>query len=290
MKTLNEEINDIKVANTSKAAKKAAIIKLGITPYEADIILRDVECATSRIRFTFGVEIECFVAPGAIRDAAAHTGMAYQYERYNHIDGQPHFKFVTDGSVQGYDDPIECVSPVLSGVNGKNALKAACATLNEAGARVNRTCGLHVHIGAAKLTERQYSNVFANYAMLEGVIDTFMAPSRRGNNSGYAKSLLGDRFYVLHSFTRSEVRTALHYDRYYKVNPESYGRHKTIEFRQHAGTTNYEKIINWVTFCGKLVAWSKTHRLVDTVTSIDDIEFLNAQEKAYFKKRAAELA
>lgn len=43
MKTLNEQVNEIKVANTSKASKKAALAKLGITPYEISIILADVE-------------------------------------------------------------------------------------------------------------------------------------------------------------------------------------------------------------------------------------------------------
>lgn len=288
MKTLIDEINDIKNANNSKAAKKAALAKLGITPYEIDILLEGVECAT-RGRFTFGVEIECFVNRGAIRTAAERTGMAYEYEGYNHRDGHDYFKFVTDGSVRGMADPIECVSPVLSGVDGKRALKTACTTLNTAGANVNQTCGLHVHVGAAKLTAKQYCNVFVNYAYLEAVIDTFMAPSRRADNAYYAATLQ-DHIYDLNYATSIEgVRRALG-SRYHKVNAESYARHKTIEFRQHAGTTNFDKIINWVSFCGKLVIWSKTHRLTAPVTSIDEIPFLNADEKAFFKARANQLA
>lgn len=91
MKTLNEQVNEIKAANTSKNSKKAALAKLGITPYEIDLLLEGVECAT-RGRFTFGVEIECFVNRGAIRTAAEHTGMAYEYEGYNHRDGHDYFK------------------------------------------------------------------------------------------------------------------------------------------------------------------------------------------------------
>ena len=30
-------------------------------------------------------------------------------------------------------------------------------------------------------------------------------------------------------------------DRYHKVNLEAYSRHKTVEFRQHSGTTNFTK-------------------------------------------------
>ncbi len=47
MKTLNEQVNDIKAANTSKASKKAALARLGITPYEISIILSDVQGAVT---------------------------------------------------------------------------------------------------------------------------------------------------------------------------------------------------------------------------------------------------
>lgn len=289
MKTLNEEVNAIKAAKISKSAKRAKLAKLGITDYEIGVMLAALDDeAPIRGRFTFGVEIECFVNSGAIRNAAITTGMAYEYEGYNHRDGHNYFKFVSDGSVCGMADPIECVSPVLTGTDGKNALKNACQTLNTAGANVNQTCGLHVHIGAAKLTARQYCNVFVNYVYLEALIDTFMAPSRRGNNNQYASTLRNHITYLSHATSREDVRRELG-SRYHKVNAESYARHKTIEFRQHAGTTNYEKIINWVNFCGKLVIWSKTHRLEAPITSIDDIPFLSAQEKAFFKARANQL-
>lgn len=289
MKTLNDEVNEIKAANTSKATKKAALAKLGITPYEIDLLLEGVECAT-RGRFTFGVEIECFVNRGAIRTAAERTGMAYEYEGYNHRDGHDYFKFTTDGSVRGMADPIECVSPVLAGVNGKNTLRNAVKTLNTAGANVNQTCGLHVHIGASKLTARQYCNVFVNYAYLEAVIDTFMAPSRRADNAFYAQTLQDHLYRLEQAVTIENVQRALDSCRYHKVNAESYRRHKTIEFRQHAGTVNYEKIINWVSFCGKLVIWSKKNRLTAPVASIDDIPFLTAEEKSFFKARASRLS
>lgn len=287
MKTLNEEIQAIKAAKTSLATKKAALAKLGVTPYEIAIVLSDVETPT-RGRFTFGVEMECFVAPGSIRTAAAETGMAYQYERYNHNDGHAHFKFTTDASVRGYADPVECVSPVLNGSQGQKALKNACKTLNMAGARVNHTCGLHVHIGAANLNEQQYANVFYNYAMLEHLIDSFMASSRRDNR--YAHTLRDHVNELRYCTTREAVQRYLNYDRYHKVNPQSYRAHKTIEFRQHQGTTNYQKIMNWVMFCGKLVLWSKKNRLQAAPASIDDIPFLTAKEKSFFKARVNEMA
>ncbi len=289
MKTLREEVNEIKSANISRNAKKAALAKLGITPYEIGLMLASEPTATMpRTAFTFGVEIECNVARGAVREAAEVTGMSYEYEGYNHRDGHSYFKFTSDGSVRG-ENPIECVSPVMQGAKGKSTLKCAIDTLNRAGASVNRSCGLHVHIGAASLTGQQFANVFNNYFYLETLIDSFMAPSRRRDVNGYCCSLK-DHSALTRCASISDVKCTLNNDRYHKLNPMSYDRHKTIEFRQHQGSTDYKKILNWVMFCGKLVEWSKKNRLTADVTSVDDLKFLTATEKKFFKARIAELA
>lgn len=289
MKTLREEVNEIKSATMSINAKKSALAKLGITPYEISIMLAS-EATAARVRksFTFGVEIECNVERGAIREAAVITGMSYQYEGYNHRDGHSYFKFTTDASVQGAN-AIECVSPVMQGTKGKSTLKCAVETLNRAGASVNRSCGLHVHIGAADLTQQQCANVFNNYYFLEALIDSFMAPSRRRDTNCYCRSL-SDHSALTKCKSMSEVQYTLDSDRYHKINPMAYNRYKTIEFRQHRGSVNYDKILNWVMFCGKLVEWSKKNRLTANVTSVDELPFLTAVEKKFFNNRIAELA
>ena len=286
MKTLKEQVNEIKSATISRNAKKSALAKLGITPYEISLMLASEMPTATGVRnavFTFGVEIECNVNRGAIRDASRMTGMAYEYESYNHRDGHAYFKFTTDASVTG-NDPVECVSPVLKGQQGKSMLKCAIDTLNKANATVNRSCGLHVHIGAEKLNNQQLANVFNNYFYLENIIDQFMAPSRRKDKNIYCHSL-ADHSALTRCNSMADVMTVLDNDRYHKINPMSYGRHKTIEFRQHQGTTDYKKIINWVSFCGKLVEWSKKNRFTAFVTSIDDIPFLTAAEKKFFNSR-----
>lgn len=288
-KNLSEQVKEIKSAAMSIAAKKRAIVNLGFTKYEADLLTADI-VATPRTRkalFTFGVEIECLVPRNAITDAARANELPIQYEGYNHRDNTSYFKFVSDGSIMG-ENPIECVSPVLSSKDGFSKLENACKCLNIAGAKVNRSTGLHVHIGAASLTDEHYVSVFQNYKMLEAVIDTFMAESRRASHSRWCATLKRHDFSYCH--TKSAVRQELDFDRYHKVNAESYARHKTIEFRQHQGTTDYTKIANWVRFCAKLVEWSKTNRLTTPVQSIDDIEFLTKAEKTFFKNHATALA
>lgn len=288
MKTLNEEIQDIKNMKGSKAAKKEAFIKLGLRKYEIELLLSELPKPVREVhKFTFGVEIECLVAASLMRESATRNAMPFQYEGYNHVDNNHYYKFVSDSSIRG-ENPIECVSPVLTGKAGLKSLENCCKALNEAGAQVNISTGLHVHIGAANLSDEAYINVFKNYQKLERVIDTFMARSRRANNSQWCRTLQGRNF--MWCTTKSDIFDAMNGDRYFKVNACSYARHKTIEFRQHQGSTDFEKISNWVNFCAKLVAWSKKNVLSSEITSIDEIPFLTKKEKSFFKSRAEVLA
>lgn len=90
--------------------------------------------------------------------------------------------------------------------------------------------------------------------------------------------------------TKLDVYDVMRGDRYFKVNACSYTRHQTIEFRQHQGSTDFEKISNWVNFCAKLVAWSKKNVLSSEIDFIDDIPFLTKKEKSFFKSRAEVLS
>ena len=241
MKSLNEEIQDIKTGKGSKTSKKEALIKLGLRKHEIDIILSDLpKQVTERFKFTFGVEIECLVASSVMRECATRNAMPFQYEGYNHEDNNHYYKFVSDSSIRG-ENPIECVSPVLTGKAGMKSLENCCKALNEANAQVNVSTGLHVHIGAQNLSDEAYVNVFKNYQKLESVIDTFMARSRRENNSQWCRSLQGKDFSFCTS--KNDVYDVMSGNRYYKVNACSYSRHRTIEFRQHQGSTDFEKIL-----------------------------------------------
>lgn len=298
MATLNEQVNEIMSESSSKAVKREKLLKIGVSISSIEHLFWVDKQAKKRARreqgdtqprprsprifnkYTFGVEIECYNASvGNLVSIAQSKGLAMQYEHYNH-ENRPHYKLTTDGSIQG-NNAVECVTPVLKGQKGLNSLKVCCDSLNEVGAMVNKTTGLHVHVGG-RITEQQYCNVFANYYRLESVIDKFMAPSRTDNR--YAKTLRNCPGLVWCT-TYDNVRNELNRSRYYKVNCMAMNAHGTIEFRQHQGTTDFQKIAMWVRFCVKLVDWSATHKLTHNVTSVADIEFLNAEEKAFFTER-----
>lgn len=286
-KSLNEQIEEIKNMRSTISCKKSALMRLGLRKYDIEVLLADIPRPVRETHsFTFGVEIECLVEARLVRESAQKNGMRYQYEGYNHTDNNHYYKFVSDSSIRG-ENPIECVSPVLNGKAGLKSLENCCKVLNEAGAVVNVSTGLHVHIGAQKLSDEAYVNVFKNYQKIERVVDTFMARSRRANNSQWCKSLQGIDF--SQCSMKADIRNEMNFNRYYKVNACSYDRHGTIEFRQHQGSTDFEKISNWVNFCAKLVAWSKKNRIKDEVSTIDEIPFLTKKEKSFFKSRAEAL-
>jgi hypothetical protein len=240
--------------------------------------------------YTIGVEIECFARNIDIVTNCRANGVECQTESYNHTDNATHFKLVSDSSVVGLPNSTECVSPILRYGVANETFRKLCTALEQSNAQVNKSCGLHVHIGAQNLSDREYCNVFVNYMYLSNLIEKTLAPSRRGTR--WAKNLINQETRVLAANNKYQMAVALYHDRYYQVNVMAYERHQTIEFRQHQGTTDYEKITNWLAFCVKLVEWSKTNRLSRETApqTIDEIEFLNDTEKQYFKRRAAHFA
>lgn len=148
---------------------------------------------------------------------------------------------------------------------------------------MNKSTGLHVHFDASKLSDKHFCRIFNNYAKIEAVIDSFMPQSRRKNNNVYCHSLLEQSPLLSIADSKQRVLSILR-SRYFKVNAQSYLRYKTIEFRQHAGTTDFEKINNWITFLRKLIQFS-FEKDIQECSSIEEIPFLSYAEKQYFINR-----
>lgn len=293
-KSLNECISDVMNEQGTRTEKRTKLIKLGLCEHEIAMLLNAFCTPTTRrkgefdfSKLTFGVEIECYnVLRQSLIEKGAEKGLQVRSEGYNHTDNSHYYKIVSDGSLQGFNSN-EVVSPILKGSKVKGSLKAICEALAECGASVNRSCGLHVHIGAASMSDEHYCRLVRNYQRLENVIDSFMPVSRRCDNNMYSHTLQGIDFSGCTS--KADIARAMNYDRYYKVNSIAYDRHKTIEFRQHSGTTEYDKIINWILFLAKLVEYSYKHEIT-TCNSIEEIPFLKESEKLYFINRRAALA
>lgn len=291
-KSLKEQVKDIMTEKTTNSVKRNKLVKLGLSRDEVEILFASFSKMTEISDFdfsklTFGVEIECYnFERRSLIDASRSNGLQVRSEDYNHADNNYYYKIVSDASLDG-ENSQEVVSPILQGNNGLSSLEKICTALALINARVNRSCGLHVHIGAASMSDAHYCRLVRNYQKLEMAIDTFMPESRRGNNSRWCHSFSGIDF--SRCTTKRSIYEAMNGDRYYKVNAVAYSCHRTIEFRQHSGTTDYQKISNWVMFLAKLVEYSYKNELASHVTCIEDIPFLSKEQKMYFTGRRNQL-
>ena len=218
------------------------------------------------------------------------AGINCEIDSYNH-DTRRYWKIVTDSSISG-NQTFELVSPILNGEEGIAEILKVCNILNKCGAKVNKSCGTHVHIDAQNFTTEQWKRIYINYARLERTIDNFMPISRRDNNNTYCKSLKKISNFetkIKQAESLEDIKQIMENSRYWKVNPLSYSRHKTCEFRQHAGTTDFIKISSWVRFLNNLIDFSKENLVADT--TLDGLKhFNNIEITNFYKYRTLELA
>lgn len=237
----------------------------------------------------FGVEIEAYnVSRSALVNALREAGINVVAEGYNHTT-RNHWKVVSDGSLSG-TDTFEVVSPVLQGQAGLDQLQTVCRVLKQKNAYINKSCGLHIHFDAEQIGLAQTKNLLINYNRYEAIIDSFMPNSRRGSNNYYCKGL-GRAIATVEVGTSIEQIANRINDRYFKVNLQAYLRHKTIEFRQHSGTIEFDKISTWVLFLHNLVEFSRTKRVDATAATFESLRaFQQPEIMTYLNNRISELA
>jgi len=240
---------------------------------------------------TFGIELEVYGANRSrIVTEMRRLGIEVESESYNH-NTRNHWKIISDASISGADGN-EIVSPVLSGVDGIEQVKKVCLALNRAGAKINTSCGFHVHFGANDLNVQNFRNLFQSYLELENKIDEIMPESRRGSRNTYCKSLASIASSKSAALTKiknaqtiNDMSNAFNLSRYFKLNIQSFQRHGTVEFRHHSGTTQFSKVKNWILICARLIEYSKQNGVTNNLN-----HFLNESLQDYMADRAADLA
>ena len=277
----NTRARVLQAARAAAAAQMAETNTENNAPTLAEVFLQNFE------NYTFGIELECFAARQRLIESGHESGAQIMSDSYNHNDRHDGvFKLVTDASVEGLPNAVECVSSVLpANADGFGLVRNVCNALAGAGARINKTCGFHVHIGAEQMTDFQYISVFVNYMYLQPIIDKFMPLSRV--DSQWARNMSRHAAALESCTTKAAVYPALNFSRYWAVNPHAYSRHKTVEFRQHNGTVEYEKIYNWLMFLLQLCEFSKENRYTRETRplSLENLTWLAAEQKTYYKQR-----
>lgn len=221
---------------------------------------------------TFGVEIEFFgVTKEQVADALNRAGIDARVENYNHTT-RSYWKLVYDASVNRAGTGCtrggnEIVSPVLQGEEGLEELKLVVKVIKEVGGKVDKTCGIHVHHDASDLDLNGIKNVARLYTKYELIFDSLVPESRRKNNNRYCRSLTASELHSIETVQDLwDIFQGEHIiSRYRKLNVQSLFKHQTIEFRQHSGSLNGNKIANWIKLTQRVVEKAKVARKVNPI-------------------------
>jgi hypothetical protein len=211
---------------------------------------------------TFGVEIETTipiaagVLVGAYHNGAAVAGSARK------TDGAPVavpnfngrcWKAERDSSIQiearGHQ-ACEFVSPILQGEAGVIHLLDFVTFLNDIGARVNHSCGLHVHIGLAPFSATPESQ--ARFVKILSRLVSRNSRALYAQTGSRTREMQGGFCVPIGAQFRQAVTSAarrkaadlagMNTHRYHILNLTNISTRRTVEFRCFAGTTDIARI------------------------------------------------
>jgi hypothetical protein len=195
----------------------------------------------------FGVEIEMLsrLSKREVRDRLIRANVTVTVgDRSDRAYQHNSWKICEDGSLSS--GGMELVSPILKGKAGLKEIEKVCTLLKNCRARIDTTCGLHIHhqvetpgIDSLKILQ----NAMGIYFTYQDHINRMLPQSRRFNTT-------------CDSHSTEEVRSAFksptpeelsrRQARHKAVNVTAYTKHGTCEFRQHSGSIEGDKITYWI--------------------------------------------
>lgn len=224
---------------------------------------------THGMKYSFGVELETC-------------------EGYLDYNSKLSLDCVDDGSIDGK----EYVTGVLYGNKGVHMLEKICNELSEQ-CYVDKTCGIHVHIGGANFNRRFSMLSVMLGQMIQDEAFECMPVSRRKNTycvkihecfkemrvvskkqhpftHKHMLRLLNNYVYGTNDdFNKNNCKSSRHPNGRYastrykwlNLNNCSYNHAtpNTVEFRLHSGSLDFNKVYNWVVFCMAFVNFVENH-------------------------------
>jgi len=222
----------------------------------------------------YGVELEFFY-PRRMEDLARkimqETGIEVHCVNYSNRDTDL-WRLKPDASLSAiranrgtYYYPMELVTPILHGEEDMIKLRKVVEIINR-DAKVNKQTGMHVHVdvGGADVEElRRFCYYAGKY---ERAINKILPRSRR--ESRWARNHLTESAPLtpFHNELTNRAKTGepssvlAHRSfngsgtRYMKWNFDNYWRTGTVENRAHSGTTDADKVENWVRLVQGIIA------------------------------------
>ncbi len=232
----------------------------------------------------FGVEIEF---TGISRGKAADVIAKYfnstvalargSYDKRTIRDTQNReWQVMRDSSIRpqplGDEFKVELVSPILV-YKDIETIQEILRRLRKAGAKVNDSCGIHVHVDGANHNAKSLKNVVNFMCSRQDLI--YEALQVKNGRMTYCKKVCPDllaKIKTTKNITRADIETAWYspvnhgysgsrdgrYNstRYQCLNLHSYFYRGTVEFRLFNSTTHAGELKAYIQFCLAVSAWA----------------------------------
>ena len=226
----------------------------------------------------FGIEIEMTgltraaaarVIAGHFSTTATHVGGNYDAYSIRDTEGRQ-WKIVSDASIQcesrrgagaaGRTYAVELVSPICR-YDDIPTIQEIVRALRSAGAKVNDSCGIHIHVDAAPHTVTTLRNIVNIMAAKEDLLyKALQVKVERENYCQKADTRFLDEMNQKRPSTMEELETLwyngptgryYHYDhtRYHGLNLHSVFSKGTIEFRLFNSTLHAGEVKSYIQLC-----------------------------------------
>jgi hypothetical protein len=223
----------------------------------------------------------------------------------NKFNRNTDWKLVTEPSVRNLDGTVgfEMNSPPLIGEDGLQQISHIIDMLNDCGAMIHDSCGLHVHYEIGfDFDFLHFQNLLKLQLNLEDCFDCLVDFNRRDDNP-YCKSNFNpfydyfendfrlDRDEVLWTKAgrraliekayallddRDILKRLILGSRYHKLNMGAVTEHDTVEIRHHHGSLDYPAIANWIQLQMAFVEMAKNSVKIEPAK-----EFFVGPQKAF---------
>jgi Putative amidoligase enzyme len=141
----------------------------------------------------------------------------------------------TDGSIRAENQMYPHELNILAKEKEiKDVIKSVSKVLLSANAKVNKTCGLHVHLD---MRNRDHIIAFHNLVSAQNILFAMNPFSRQSGT--YCRRQDTKVFKEAAGNGNRDMR-------YFGINAAAHAKHNTIEIRMHSGTVQATKINNWI--------------------------------------------
>lgn len=212
-----------------------------------------------------GIEIECFVqrkSDETLAEAFYEAGLA------------PYVCVGDDGSLSCDWDGFASVEVrvLARETEYPEIVRRVCEVLAKHEARVNKSCGLHVHLDCRKIVGRNPKKVHARLVTALPLLSAIVPQSRINNR--YCRPN-----------EKKKIIAKTHEDRYRAINGRAYKSHRTIEVRLHSGTVEAAKIHHWIDLVRKIADGPDFGKCPKRLTTLARRLGLSAELCAYIEQR-----